>query len=501
MADRNTKTRLAAVALCLLSGACAPYLGTAVARDVDRTVPEDFGAKSGSASAAKLTVREFFGDPQLVALVDEALANNQELNMIAQEITIANSEILARQGEYQPMVGVGASAGIEKVGRYTSQGAADEANEIKPGRGVPENLQNYGAGFFASWEIDVWGKLHDATKAAVYRFLSSVEGRRFATTRLVGEIARSWFELMALDNQLDVLRRNIEIQNSALDVVRAQKAAGRVTELAVQRFEAEVLHNQSRLFDVQQRITVTENRLNLLVGRYPQRIERASQGFLQRTPVVVETGVPMQLLENRPDLKQAEMALSAAKLDVAVAKANFYPSLSVEGRAGVEAFETKSLTIWPESLVYGAIAGVAAPLWNRKALTAGYYAANARQMQAVYGFERTLRQAYAEVANLLAQVQNLGGKYQLKARQVDILRQAIDVSNNLFASARADYMEVLLTRRDALESQMELIETRQQQFGAMVEMYQALGGGWRDPDGADSAEKEKTVGPVQDIPR
>ncbi|MCB9876606.1 MAG: TolC family protein [Planctomycetes bacterium] len=496
MTERRPSVRLAALSLCLMYGACVPTLGDAAARDADRDVPDKFDVPEATISAATLTAREFFTDVQLIALVDEALANNQELNILAQEVTAANSEILARQGEYQPRVGIGAGAGDDKVGKFTSQGASDEAH------GLPEHLQGYGAGFNASWEIDVWGKLHDATKAAVYRFFSTVEGRRLATTRLVAELAASYYELMALDNRLEVLRANIEIQNQALEVVRVQKTAAQVTELAVQRFEAEVLRNRARVFDVQQQIVETENRINVLVGRFPQPVQRASSTFLELEPLALDAGVPTQLLENRPDLRQAELALEAAKLDVTVAQKSFYPQLSLEARAGVDAFDLHSLSIWPESLAYGAIANLAAPLWNRKALIAGFYAANAMQMQAVFGYERTLRTAYAEVANMVAMVRNFGGKYQLKAQQVAILRSAIDVSNKLFANARADYMEVLLTRRDALESQLELIETRTTQLRAMVDLYRALGGGWRDADRyVDPDGTGHSVGPVRDVVR
>ena len=476
----------------VLFAGCAPLLGDAQAREADRSVPEDFGqslAPGGPQSSADLQLSDFFRDPNLLGLVDQALTNNQELLIVDQEVSIAGNEVMARYGEFLPQLGVGAEAGIEKVGRYTSQGASDEADEIKDGRNVPENLQNYGVGFFASWEVDIWKKLRNATKAAVFRRLATVEGKRFLVTRLVAEIARSYYELMALDNQLEVLQRNIQIQNDALQVVRVNKEAGRVTELAVQRFEAEVLNTRSRVYDIQQEIVQVENRINLLVGRFPQPVERSSSGFLEFEPVAMNTGVPMQLLENRPDVKQAEMGIEASKLDVQVAKARFYPALNIDAGVGIEAFELSSLGVMPESLFYNAFAGITAPLLNRKVLTAGYFAANSRQMQAVYRFEQTLRKAFTETANQIARLRNLGQKYELKSQQAQILTNAIEVSNQLFSSARADYMEVLLTRRDALDAQMEVIETRKLQLGAMVDMYQALGGGWKEavpPD--DSAD-------------
>lgn len=498
MPSPKIRTWFPTLALCLAQASCVPLLEGITPRNVDASVPDGFGTESPTIeSAAALPVERFFQDANLIALVDQALANNQELNILQMEVAIANAEVMARTGEYQPKVGVGAGAGLERVGRYTSQGASDAADEITPGRTVPEDLANYRLGFFASWEVDIWGRLRDATKAAMLRTSATVEGRNYVITRLVAEIARSYYELMALDNQLGVLERNIEIQNQALEVVRAQKVAARVTELAVQRFEAEVLRNRSRLFDVRQQIIETENRINLLVGRFPQPITRSSTGFLALEPTSVATGLPSQLLANRPDLRQAELQLAAADLDVSVARARYYPSLSIEAGAGVEAFEPSRLSTWPESVFYGIVAGISAPLFNRKAITAGWYTANAQRMQAILHFEQTLRRAFAEAANQIAMIDNLGRKYALKSQQVDILGQAIDVSNKLFASARADYMEVLMTRRDALESQLELIETKRMQLGAVVDMYQALGGGWHrvDEPGTEASESRDAEHP------
>lgn len=479
----------------LALGSCVPHLGSLAPRPVDLKMPSAFAATDAAAGAKSIaitSVHDFFKDEKLVALIEQALANNQELKMLAAEIGIANFEVLEKRGEYLPKVSVAAGVGVEKVGRYTSQGASDEDDPIKPGTLVPEHLGDFRAGFLASWEVDIWRKLGNATQAAWYRYLATVEGRNFAVTRLVAEIARSYYELMALDNQYQVLGLNIEIQDQALEIVRKQKQAAQVTELAVQRFEAEVLRNRGRLFDVQQSIVETENRLNVLLGRFPQPIARSSEGFLSSVVPVTTAGVPVDLLENRPDLRRAERELEAAKLDVKVAKARFYPSLGVEAEAGVEAYKLTRLTYWPESLLYSLVGGITLPLWNRNALTASWFASNLQQMAAVLHFEQTIRSAYAEVANQVSKIEKVGSKLAFVTRQVDILRTAIEVSNKLFVSAHADYMEVLLTRREALDSQLELIETKVRQLSASVDLYQALGGGWRDVATPDEAQHPRS---------
>jgi multidrug efflux system outer membrane protein len=298
-------------------------------------------------------------------------------------------------------------------------------------------------------------------------------------TNLVAEIANSYYELLALDNQLNIISQNIGIQSNALEIVKLQKESARVTELAVRKFEAEVYKTKSLQYDIQQRITETENRINFLVGRFPQHVARDLQTFNTLLPENISAGIPSQLLENRPDIKQAELNLAAAKLDVKSARAKFYPSLGISAGVGYRAYNAKYLFTSPESLLYSFAGELAAPLINRNAIKAEYKNANAKQVQAIYDYERALLNAYIEVVNQLSNINNLKESYNLKAKQVEALTASITISNDLFGSARADYMEVLLTQRDALESKFELIDTRKQQMNAMVNIYRALGGGWK----------------------
>ncbi|WPR70232.1 efflux transporter outer membrane subunit [Flavobacterium sp. NG2] len=472
------KITYAGFACVLLSlGSCK--VPSVVSKEENKTVPSAYANVSqDSTNTAKLQWKAYFTDRYLENLIDTALKNNQELNITLQEIEIARSEVRARKGEYLPFVGFNAGAGVDKVGRYTNIGASEATTEIMPGKETPEPLQDYKFGLSASWEIDIWNKLHNAKKSALSHYLATVEGRNFVVTNLIAEIANSYYELLALDNQLAIVKQNIEIQNNALGIVRLQKEAARVTELAVRRFEAQVLNTKSLQFNIQQQITETENKINFLVGRFPQTIDRDRSAFENLTPAKVQAGIPSQLLENRPDIKQAEMELMAAKLDIKVAKARFYPSLGISAGIGYQAFNAKYLLDTPESLIYSFAGDLVAPLINRNAIKASYISANAKQIQAAFNYERTLVNAYVEVANQLAKMNNMEQSYTLKAEQVKKLNESITISNDLFRSARADYMEVLLTQRDALESKFELIETKKQQMNAFVDVYKALGGGW-----------------------
>jgi NodT family efflux transporter outer membrane factor (OMF) lipoprotein len=418
-------------------------------------------------------------DPDLRTLIDSALSNNQELNIMLQEIAVSKNEVRARKGEYLPFLDLAAGAGVEKAGEYTRNGAVERNLPIDEETAFPEPLPDLLVAAQLSWELDIWKKLRNSKQAAAMRYLGTVEGKNFMVTRLVAEIANSYFELLALDNQLEILRSNIEIQQDALAIVRLEKQAAKVTELAVRRFEAEVLKNRSMQYLIQQRIVEAENRINFLVGRYPQPVIRNSAVFAELTPDTMYAGLPAQLLANRPDVRQAELELAAAKLDVKAAKANFYPSVRLTAGVGLNAFDASHLIQTPQSMIYNALGELMVPLINRNAIKAVYANANARQVQAVYEYERTVLNAYVEVVNELSNIRNLRSSYDLREQQVEALSSSITISSNLFRSARADYMEVLLTQRDALESKFELVETRKQQMNAMVDMYKALGGGWR----------------------
>lgn len=430
-----------------------------------------------SQNSGKLNRKEFFKDEHLRALIDTALAHNQELNIVLQEIEISKNEIQARKGEYLPFVNLRGGMGLDKGARYTTQGALEEHAEIKPGKEIPEPMPDFVVGAFATWEVDIWHKLRNATQASVKRYLATTEGKNFMVTQLIAEVAHSYYELLALDKQLEIINQYISIQSDALTVARLLKISTRSNELAVKRFEAQLLKTRALQYDVQQRTLETENRINLLLGRYPQHVERSSGAFEDLNPEIVHRGLPADLLQNRPDIQQAELELAARKLDILVAKARFYPSLGLSAGVGLQAFNPVYL-VKPQSVLANIAGDMVAPLINKRAITAEYYNANAKQIQAVFDYERTILGAYIEVVNQVSKIKNLDSTYQLKALEMDALTKSVTISNNLFKNARADYLEVLLTQREALETRFELVETKMQQLTATVNLYKALGGGW-----------------------
>ena len=216
----------------------------------------------------------------LTCLIDQALVGNRELKILDQEVQIARNEILARQGAYLPFVTVGAGAGLNKYSRFTLEGAGITRRPVSPRASTfPIRCRNYGTASTSPGRSDIWRQLRNARDAAAQRYLGTRERRNYFVTRLVAEIAENYYELMALDKRLETLDQTIALQEQSLKIAKARKAAARGTELAVQRFQAEVRKNQSEKLIIRQEIIEAENRINFLVGRFPQPVERVSAGF------------------------------------------------------------------------------------------------------------------------------------------------------------------------------------------------------------------------------
>lgn len=472
------KYRLFCLFIIGMLGACK--IPTVIRKIESTSVPALFienNSENKKANSASFTWNTYFNDPRLINLIDTAINQNQELNIVLREIEMTKNEIFSRQGEYQPFINLSSGLTADKAGKYTWDGFSEEDLKENPGRG-PKYIGDFNVRAFFSWELDIWKKLRNAKKATVFRYLASIEGKNFLLTNLIAEIASSYYELIGLDSQLEIINKNITIQSNALEVVKLEKESAKVTQLAVNRFEAQLLNTRNLQFNVQQQIIETENRINFLLGRFPQHINRSTGLFDQTSFDLPVEGIPSDLLTNRPDIKQASLVLEALKLDVLSARANFYPSLRISSSLGLQAFNPTHL-ISPASILYNLGGDVLAPLVNKNAIRATYLNANAQQIQAVYNYERSILNAHIEVVNQLNKISNFTKSYETKKREMEILNNSIDISNNLFRFARADYVEVLLTQREALETNMELIDIKLNQLLAKVNIYKALGGGWR----------------------
>jgi outer membrane protein, multidrug efflux system len=480
----NTKQKKQALAITIVCSlllalpSCIPNLRKPA---LAPPLPENFNGAISPESSAQLRIEEFYDDPTLIGLIDRALVGNQELRILTENIQIASNEVLARRGAYLPFVTAGGSPGLSKVSNYTLEGAGIRDDPFRPGQFLPNPLPNYMLGFNLFWQIDIWRQLRNARDAAAQRFLGSTDERNFFVTRLVAEIAENYYALMALDARLENLNRIIALQQRSYEIARARKQAARGTDLPVQRFQAEVRKNQGEKLIVNQNIIQAENRINFLLGRFPQSVERKHVKFIDLNLHALSLGVPSQLLQNRRDIQQAERELAAAGLDVKVARARFLPVVTITGGVGYEAFNPRYLFLTPEALIGNVAAGLIGPVINFKAIKADYLTANARQLQAVYNYQRVIINAFTEVINRVAKVENYGRSIEFKKHQVQSLEAAVEAATSLYQLPRAelpiDYLDVLTAQNELFVAIRELIETKGEQLSAIVNTYQALGGG------------------------
>ncbi len=442
-------------------------------------VPESFASATDSTNSATIDWRQFFHDNTLIDLIDAALKNNLDILMALQRIEIARADLRMRKGALFPAISAEGSAAQRRYGRYTMDGAGNRTTDITPGHTVPTDLPDYYIGLQTTWEVDIWGKLRDKKKAAFARYLGSIEGKNVVLTNLISEIAITYYELLSLDTKLEIIGETVKLQENALSIVTVQKQVGASNELAVQQLEAQLLNSRTLEVNVLQRIIVSENRINYLLGRFPQPIIRKKSILPKEIPAQVKIGIPSDLLGNRPDIKQTEFELMATKADVKSARKAFYPSFTITGAMGFQAFNISYLFRSPESIAYTAMGSLTAPLINRSAIQAQFKTAQAKQVEALYNYQKTIINGFVEVYNEMNNIKNLERAHNLTTKKVAALTRSIEVSLELFKTGRANYLEVLITQQNALQSKLELTDIKQQQFNASINIYKALGGGWR----------------------
>ena len=348
----NTNHKKHAISTAIVCSILVVFSGCGIPQlrhpEAARDLPVTFNDVISNENSSQVGIDEFFEDPILTSLIDEGLNGNLQLKILAEDIQIANNEILKRRGMYLPFVNLGGNASLNKFSPYTLAGADNLENTFPGGGNFPSPLPNFLVAANLSWQIDIWRQLRNSRDSAALRYLGTTEGRNYVVTRLVAEIAENYFGLMALDKRIENLDTIISLQEQSLEFSKARKEAARGTELAVQRFQAEVRKNQSEKLIIKQEMIEVENRINFLVGRFPEPVQRSSQ-FYDLVLHALSLGVPAELLQNRPDIRQAEVELAAAKLDVKVARANFYPKLNLTAGVGYEAFNTRYLILTPES--------------------------------------------------------------------------------------------------------------------------------------------------------
>lgn len=440
------------------------------------------GSAADTNTLAAKPWKDFFADTVLQQLIDTALKNNLGLAGANEQINIAAAYFTMSKAQTLPSLEAVINMQADRYAFYTMNGIGNydlnKSNNITADMRIPQLVPDVMMGFRSQWEIDVWGKLKQMKKSAFEKYLSTIQGKLFLQTNIVAEVAHRYYELLGLDFEIDIVQKNILLQQNALEIVKAQKLGGRATELAVRQFEALVFKTKSIEYSVRQQIAETENRLNLLLGRYPQSIQRG-KGLMQLSlPANIKAGIPADLLLLRPDISQAMHELTAAYLDVGAARAMYYPAFTITPYIGFQGFRLPAF-FDVQSIAAGIAGNMTAPIFNRKKVRGNYTINLAMARQKWLDYNKSMQTGVMEVQTSLQGINNLAIQYDLKQQEVKELTTAIGTANDLYANGYANYLEVITAQKSLVDAEIELTLMKKVQFQNLVALYRALGGGWK----------------------
>ena len=423
-------------------------------------------AAQDSASLADVTWDKLFTDPVLQGHIKKGLQNNFDIRIALQNIISAEAYLKQGKAAYFPTVSGTASWQHQELAKNSQFGALFNGG-----------IDTYLLTANLTWEADIWGKIRSNKRAYNAAFLQTIAANQAVKTTVITNIASMYYQLLALDEQLKIADSTLVNRVESVDVIRALKDAGSVNEVGVKQTEAQRYATELIIEDLKNNITLVENSLCLLMGEAPHKIERTTFSE-QQIDSEIKLGYSASLLKNRPDVIAAEYGLINAFELTNVARSAFYPSLTVTAQGGLQSVDLKT---WfsTNSLFASVLTGLTQPIFNGRQIRTRHEVAKATQEQAYVRFEQSIVTASQEVSNALANYTNETKKLDIRTRQADALTKAADYSDELLEYGLVNYLEVLTAKDNALNSQLNLIDNKYQQFAAIIELYRALGGGWK----------------------
>lgn len=419
-----------------------------------------------SATIADISWRELFTDPVLVAHIEKALEQNIDIRIALQQIVAARAYFMQGKAGYLPTFNAAGRVNYQELSRNSQFGSFFD--------GAITQYEITGA---LSWEADIWGKIRSNKRALEASYLQTVAAHQAVKTELIANIASFYFQLLALDDQLRITEETIRTRETGLETTRALKDAGTVSEVAVKQTEAQLHSARALLVDIKTNIKLLENTISILLGEEPHAIDRTALDE-QEIHAGLETGFPIQLLRNRPDVIAAEYNLINAFELTNVARSNFYPSLTLSATTGLQSLELDKL-FSVNSLFATVIGGITQPILNGRRIRTQYEVSLSQEEQAYLRFRQSILNASREVSDALYSYQAATERSEIKLQEFAAYDTATTYSEELLNSGFANYLEVLTARQNALNSQLDLINARLGRLSSLVDLYRALGGGWR----------------------
>lgn len=421
-----------------------------------------------STNMANISWKEIFTDPILQGHISKALNNNLDIRIALQSISSAEAYLKQSKAAYQPTLSVGPN--------YTFQ---TQSLNTQFGQIIGERryVNQFDITASLGWEADLWGRMKSQEKAQLATYLGTVAAHKAVKSDLVASIASAYYQLLTFDSQKRIIQETIDVREKNLETTRALKQAGTVTEVAVQQSEALVYNAKSLLIDIDTQIQLLENTMSLLMGEPSHSIERSTLES-QKLPINLELGYPAQLLANRPDVMRAEYNLMNAFELTNAAKAQFYPTLKITGSGGLQSVDIDHL-FSVNSLFANVVAGLAQPILNRRQIKTNYEVSLANQETAYLNFRKAVLTAGKEVSDAIRVFSVQDSFIDLKRKELESYKKSVDYSQELVNYGMANYLEVLNASVNSLNAELNISNAEYNKMKAAIELYQALGGGWK----------------------
>lgn len=448
-----------------------------VGRDYARpelNIPRQFRAdvKIDTTMSVLPDVKDFFKNPTLQALIDTAIVQNNELKIAIKNIESAQTVLRKVRLNYLP------DLNTQITGNHNISSAnslAGIGNEQFIGS---RSVEDFSASLGLSWEIDIWGRIRREKEEALASLLQTQEVKRAVQTQLVADVANGYYNLLMLDRQLEIARQSWQLSDSTLAITNAQYRVGEANGLAIKQAKAQLELTRQLVPQIEQSIAIQENALSLLCGSYAQKIARQpweSDEFSD----VSKAAYAVSLLSTRPDVHAAELGLQVANARVGISQASMYPALTITATGGLNSFKASNWFSIPGALFGTVAGGLTQPVFQRRKLRTQYEQAQIEREKAVISFRQSVLQGYAQVSDALIMNQKLDEQSGAAENRQEVLREGIDAARILFRTGMVNYLEIITAENSYLQTRLNVAQLSREKAGAIIELYRALGGGWK----------------------
>lgn len=438
-------------------------------------LPEKFQytATADTASIANLEWKQFFSDPILQGLIEKGIKNNYDLQIALKQVAASQEKLKQAKYMQYPDVGFGVSGQISKPSKNSMNG---QSLNLFLGS---SHVEDYNAAFNLSWEADIWGKIKNQQEVSRMQYLQTYEGSKAVQTQVVASIAQGYYNLLMLDRQLAIAKSNLELTSNTLLMTQKMWESGDNTSLGVQQAAAQKQATELLIAQLEQNIAIQENALSILVGELPNKVNRTIEMSDTSLPQNITAGLPAAMVSRRPDVRQQELILLESNAMVGIAQANMYPALKITANGGINSFKFDNWFQIPASLFGSVLGGITQPIFQKRQLKTDLEVAKIQREKNVLAFRQSVLNAVGEISDALVSNENLKVQEQKATEQSTTLKDGIKSAQLLYKGGSANYLEVITAQGNSLQAELNLASIKRQRLSSIVDLYRALGGGWK----------------------